>query len=114
MFGTATTGASNDIEKATNLARSMVTTYGMSDRFGMVQLERQGGSQYLGGETSPACSPEAATRIDVDVVEIVKAAKSKADLILRNNEQKLREIAAFLFERESITGEEFMAVLNAK
>lgn len=111
IFGTCTTGASNDIEQATKLARSMVTRYGMSDEFGMVQLETQQ-NQYLGGDMSLACSAETAAEIDREVVEIVRQGKERADSILAANEAKLHELAAYLLERESITGQEFMALLE--
>lgn len=111
IFHTCTTGASNDIEQATKLARSMVSRYGMSEKFGMVQLETQQ-NQYLGGDTALACSTDTATEIDREVVEIVREGKQRADEILANNETKLHELAAFLLERESITGQEFMNALN--
>ena len=112
IFGTCTTGASNDIEKATKLARSMVTKYGMSEQFGMVQMEVQS-NQYLGGDSSLACSAETAAQIDREVVEIVAAAKKRADSILAENAGKLNELSQYLLERESITGEEFMALLES-
>lgn len=111
VFGTCTTGASNDIEQATKLARSMVTRYGMSQEFGMVQMEVQQ-NQYLGGDSALACSAETAARIDAEVVRIVAAAKERADRILAENQDALHRLSAFLLERESITGEEFMAVLE--
>lgn len=111
VFGTCTTGASNDIEQATKLARSMVTRYGMSQEFGMVQMEVQQ-NQYLGGDGALACSAETAARIDAEVVRIVAAAKEQADRILAENQDALHRLSAFLLERESITGEEFMAVLE--
>ena len=111
VFGTCTTGASNDIEQATKLARSMVTQYGMSKRFGMVQMEVQR-NQYLSGDSSLACSEETASCIDHEVIAIVREAKDSADCILVENLGALHELAQYLLERESITGEEFMAVLN--
>ena len=110
-FGSITTGASNDIEQATRLARGMITRYGMSEEFGMVALETIN-NQYLGGDTSLACSNETATKIDAAVVAVVKQAHEKAVGIIRANMNKLDEIAQFLLERETITGEEFMEILN--
>ena len=112
VFGRATTGASNDIEQATKLARAMITRYGMSDEFGMVALETLNG-KYLGGDTSLACSDETAAKIDADVVAVIKAAHEKAIGILADNRQKLDELASYLLEKETITGEEFMKILNA-
>ena len=112
VFGRATTGASNDIEQATKLARAMITRYGMSDEFGMVALETLNG-KYLGGDASLACSDETAAKIDADVVAVIKAAHEKAIGILTDNRQKLDELAAYLLEKETITGEEFMKILNA-
>ncbi len=106
-----TTGASNDIEQATRLARTMVTRYGMSDEFDMVALETLQ-NQYLGGDTSLACSAETAARIDEKVIATVKAAHEKARGILRDNEAKLHELANYLLEKETITGEEFMDILH--
>jgi cell division protease FtsH len=111
VFNTCTTGASNDIEKATKLARAMVTRYGMSSKFDMVALETVN-NQYLGGDTSLACSPETAAKIDEEVSSIVRNAHTKAVQILTDNLGKLHEIARFLLERETITGEEFMAILR--
>ena len=111
VFGSITTGASNDIEKATKLARGMITRYGMSENFGMVALEAVNG-QYLGQDTSLACSPAYAEKIDDQVVALVASARAKADQILRDNEAKLHELAKYLLEKETITGEEFMAILN--
>ena len=111
VFGSITTGASNDIEKATKLARGMITRYGMSENFGMVALETVNG-QYLGQDTSLACSPAYAEKIDDQVVALVASARAKADQILRDNEAKLHELAKYLLEKETITGEEFMAILN--
>ena len=110
-FGSVTTGASNDIEQATRLARGMITRYGMSEEFGMVALETIN-NQYLGGDTSLACSNETATKIDAAVVAVVKQAHEKAVGIIRENMHKLDEIAQFLLEKETITGEEFMEILN--
>lgn len=112
VFGRATTGASNDIEQATKLARAMITRYGMSDEFGMVALETLNG-KYLGGDASLACSDETAAKIDADVVAVIKAAHEKAIGILADNRQKLDELASYLLEKETITGEEFMKILNA-
>ena len=110
-FGSITTGASNDIEQATRLARGMITRFGMSEEFGMVALETIN-NQYLGGDTSLACSNETATKIDAAVVAVVKQAHEKAVGIIRENMHKLDEIAQFLLEKETITGEEFMEILN--
>ena len=110
-FGSVTTGASNDIEQATKLARAMITRYGMSDEFGMVALETVN-NQYLGGDTSLVCSAETQTGIDRLVVELVERQHDKAVQLLNENRQKLDELAAYLYEKETITGEEFMAVLN--
>ena len=112
VFGSVTTGASNDIEQATKLARAMLTRYGMSDEFGMVALETVT-NQYLGGDASLACSPETQAKIDRLVVELVERQHQKALQILRDNRQKLDELARFLHEKETITGEEFMSILNA-
>ncbi|MCD8122831.1 MAG: ATP-dependent zinc metalloprotease FtsH [Clostridiales bacterium] len=111
IFGSITTGASNDIEQATRIARAMVTRYGMSDQFGMVALETVT-NQYLGGDTSLACSQETARLIDEEVIRIVKEQYQKAMDILRNHAAKLNEIAIYLLEKESISGEEFMELLN--
>ncbi len=112
VFGSVTTGASNDIEQATKLARAMLTRYGMSDEFGMVALETVT-NQYLGGDASLACSPETQTKIDRLVVDLVERQHQKALQILRDDRQKLDELARFLHEKETITGEEFMEILNA-
>ena len=112
VFGSVTTGASNDIEQATKLARAMLTRYGMSNEFGMVALETVT-NQYLGGDASLACSPETQTKIDRLVVELVERQHQKALQILRDDRQKLDELARFLHEKETITGEEFMSILNA-
>ncbi|MCI5700066.1 MAG: ATP-dependent zinc metalloprotease FtsH [Lachnospiraceae bacterium] len=111
VFGSITTGASNDIEQATKLARGMVSRYGMSNDFGMVALETVS-NQYLGGDTSLACSEHTSAKIDEQVIKIVKEAREKADEILRENEGKLHELAEYLIEKETITGEEFMDILN--
>lgn len=111
VFGSITTGASNDIEQATKLARGMVSRYGMSNDFGMVALETVT-NQYLGGDTSLACSEHTSSRIDEQVMQVVKDARVKADRILKENEEKLHELAEYLIEKETITGEEFMEILN--
>ena len=111
VFGSVTTGASNDIEQATKLARAMITRYGMSDEFGMVALETVT-NQYLGGDASLACSAETQTRIDQQVVELVQKQHDKAIKILTDNRAKLDQLAAYLYEKETITGEEFMHILN--
>ena len=111
VFGSVTTGASNDIEQATKLARAMLTRYGMSDEFGMVALETVT-NQYLGGDTSLACSPETQARIDQLVVDLVERQHQKAVKILQDDRQKLDELAKFLHEKETITGQEFMQILN--
>ena len=110
-FGSVTTGASNDIEQATKLARAMITRYGMSDDFGMVALETVT-NQYLGGDASLACSADTQTKIDQQVVELVKREHDKAVDILTENREKLDRLAAFLYEKETITGEEFMHILG--
>ena len=110
-FGSVTTGASNDIEQATKLARAMLTRYGMSDEFGMVALETVT-NQYLGGDTSLACSPETQAKIDQLVVDLVERQHQKAVKILQDDRQKLDELAKFLHEKETITGQEFMQILN--
>ena len=111
IFNSITTGASNDIEQATKLARAMVTRYGMSKQFGMVALETVS-NQYLGGDTSMVCAPETAKAVDDEVIEIVKQQYAKAMDILRNHAAKLNELSAYLLERETISGEEFMEILN--
>ena len=111
MFHSITTGASNDIEQATKLARAMVTRYGMSEQFGMVALETVT-NQYLGGDTSLACSPETARAIDEEVIKTVKEQYGKAMEILKEHAGKLNELSAYLLEKETITGEEFMEILN--
>ena len=112
VFGTISTGASNDIEQATKLARAMITRYGMSKGFDMVAMETVS-NQYLGGDTSLACSAETQAEIDRQVVELVKKQHEKATEILTENREKLDELARFLYEKETITGEEFMTILNA-
>ena len=112
IFHSITTGASNDIEKATKLARGMITRYGMGE-FGMVAMETVT-NQYLGGDTALACSPAFSEKIDEQVVALVRQAREKADQILRENEPKLHELAAYLLKQETITGEEFMRILNEK
>ena len=111
VFGSVTTGASNDIEQATKLARAMLTRYGMSDEFGMVALETVT-NQYLGGDTSLACSPETQAKVDRLVVDLVERQHQKAVKILQDDRQKLDELARFLHEKETITGQEFMQILN--
>ena len=111
VFGSVTTGASNDIEQATKLARAMITRYGMSDEFGMVALETVT-NQYLGGDASLACSAETQTKIDQQVVALVQKQHDKAVKILMDNREKLDQLATYLYEKETITGEEFMRILN--
>ena len=111
VFGEITTGASNDIEQATKLARAMITRYGMSEEFDMVALETVS-NQYLGGDASLACGADTQKRIDEKVVELVKAQHAKARELLEDNRRKLDELARFLYEKETITGEEFMEILN--
>ena len=111
MFHSITTGASNDIEQATKLARAMLTRYGMSDEFDMVALETVN-NQYLGGDTSLACSAQTQCEIDQKVVELVKAQHAKAVQILTDNRVKLDELAQYLYQKETITGDEFMEILN--
>lgn len=111
VFGSRSTGASNDIEQATKLARAMITRYGMSEEFDMVAMETVN-NQYLGGDTSMVCSAETQTEIDRHVVELVKKQHEKAATILLENREKLDELAHYLYEKETITGEEFMAILN--
>ena len=111
VFGQVTTGASNDIEQATKLARAMITRYGMSDEFGMVAMETVS-NQYLGGDTSLACSPDTATAIDRQVVDVVRAQHDKAVELLKNNMASLNRVAEFLYREETITGEQFMSLLR--
>ena len=110
IFNSITTGASNDIEQATKLARAMITRYGMNDEFGMVALETVA-NQYLGGDSSLACSPDTATSIDQKVIALVQSQYQKAYRLLSENKMKLHELAKFLYEKETITGEEFMDIL---
>ena len=112
VFGSVTTGASNDIEQATKLARAMITRYGMTCDFDMVAMEVQT-NQYLGGDSSPTCSAETQTKIDEKVVEVVRSEHEKAAGILMENREKLDDLARYLYEKETITGEEFMNILNA-
>ena len=111
VFGSVTTGAANDIEQATKLARAMITRYGMSEDFDMVAMETVT-NQYLGGDTSLACSAETQNKIDAQVVELVRKQHEKALTILKDNRGKLDELASYLYEHETITGEEFMRILN--
>ena len=113
IFNSITTGASNDIEQATKLARAMITRYGMSEKFGMVALETQN-NPYLGGDSSLSCSPETAAEIDDMVVSTVKQGYDTAMQLLSDNKAKLHELAKYLYEKETITGEEFMQILNQK
>ncbi len=110
-FGTVSTGASNDIEQATKLARAMITRYGMSDEFDMVAMETVT-NQYLGGDTSLACSAETQAKIDKKVSDLIRTEHEKAKKILNDNMEKLEEISKYLYEKETITGEEFMGILN--
>ena len=110
-FGQVTTGAPNDIEQATKLARAMITRYGMSEDFDMVALETVQ-NQYLGGDSSLACSPDTQKEVDQKVVELVKAQHEKAKNILEENRDKLDQLAQYLYEKETITGEEFMQILT--
>ena len=112
IFDSASTGASNDIEQATKLARAMITRYGMSKDFDMVALETVT-NEYLGGDASLACSAETQTQIDKQVVALVKQQHEKATKILEENKDKLDELAKYLYEKETITGEEFMSILIA-
>ena len=112
-FGSVTTGAANDIEQATRIARAMVSRYGMSEQFGMVALEAVT-NQYLGGDASLTCSAETAAKIDEEVIALVHDCHEKAMSILRDNENLLRRLADFLYEKETITGEEFMQMLRAE
>ena len=113
VFGQITTGASNDIEQATKLARAMITRYGMTDEFDMVAMETVS-NQYLGGDTSLACSADTQKEIDKKVVETVKTQHEKARRLIAENRNKLDELAGYLYEKETITGSEFMAILNRK
>lgn len=113
VFGTSTNGASNDIEKATRLTRAMITRYGMSDEFGMVAMENVT-NQYLGGDTTLACSPETQARIDKAVSDLIKTQHEKARRLLEEHRKKLDELAKYLYEKETITGEQFMEILERK
>lgn len=113
VFKQITTGASNDIEQATKLARAMITRYGMSNEFDMVALETVN-NQYLGGDASLSCSSDTQKEIDKKVVELVKKQHEKAFNLLANNRDKLDELANYLYDKETITGEEFMNILNGK
>ena len=112
IFHSITTGASNDIEQATKLARGMITRYGMSDDFDMVAMEQMS-NQYLGGDSSLTCSFETQTLIDKKVVDLVRREHEKAYKILEDNIGKLHELAKYLYDHETITGEEFMKILNS-
>lgn len=112
IFDSITTGASNDIEQATRLARAMVTRYGMSDTFGMTALATET-NQYLGGDTTLSCSSETAAKVDQEVINLIKDAQNKATTILKENEDKLHELAKELLQKETMSGDEFMAILNA-
>jgi cell division protease FtsH len=111
IFGSITTGASNDIEQATRLARTMITRYGMSDTFGMVALETVS-NPYLSADSSLNCSEQTAARVDEEVFKLIQSAYDKAAGILKANEEKLHQLAGYLLEKETITGEEFMSILN--
>ena len=111
VFNEITTGASNDIEQATKLARAMITRYGMTEEFDMVAMETVT-NQYLGGDTSLSCSADTQKEIDKKVVELVKRQHEKAKKLLMDNRAKLDELAMYLYEKETITGEEFMKILN--
>lgn len=111
MFHSITSGASNDIEQATKIARSMITRLGMSETFGMTALETVN-NKYLGGDTSLACSDQTATRVDEEVVRLIQQDYEEARRILEENKEKLHELAKFLYERETITGEQFMEIVN--
>ncbi|MBS6511324.1 MAG: cell division protein FtsH, partial [Clostridiales bacterium] len=111
IFGSITTGASNDIEQATKLARAMITRYGMSETFDMTALETVS-NQYLGGDTTLACSAQTAAKVDEEVIALIKEAHHKAYEILSNNQELLHQLAAYLLEKETITGEEFQKILE--
>lgn len=111
IFNIVTSGASNDIEQATKIARAMVTRFGMSEKFGMVALETVN-NPYLGGDASLTCSSETASKVDEEVLNIIKEAHIKASNILKDNIDKLHELSHYLLEKETITGEEFMKILN--
>lgn len=112
VFGSITTGAANDIEQATRLARAMLTRYGMSEEFGMVALETVQ-NQYLGGDASLACSAQTQAEIDQQVMELVAKQHDKVKQLIMADRKKLDELAKFLYEKETITGEEFMEILNS-
>ena len=112
VFGSVTTGASNDIEQATKLARAMITKYGMSKEFDMVAMEVET-NKYLGGDSSLACSAETQTLIDKKVVELIRKQHEKAATIILENRAKLDELSNYLYQKETITGEEFMEILNS-
>ena len=112
-FGQVSTGAVNDIEQATKLARAMITRYGMSEEFGMVAMETIN-NRYLGGDATLACSAATQEQIDKRVVDLVRRQHDKAKALLEGNREKLDELAAYLYEKESITGDEFMRILNRK
>ena len=111
IFGSITTGASNDIEQMTKLARAMITRYGMSDEFGMMALETVG-NQYLGGDASLACAAETAAVVDEKVNQLLKKQYEKAAGLLKSHMEKLHELAKYLYEKETITGDEFMEILD--
>ncbi|MBQ1366951.1 MAG: hypothetical protein IIY45_02520, partial [Firmicutes bacterium] len=111
IFHSITTGASNDIEQATKLARAMVTRFGMTDEFGMVALETVS-NQYLGGDASLACSPDTSTAIDQKVIEVVRTQYERAENLLRSHMKELNALANYLYDHETITGEEFMDLLG--
>ena len=111
IFGSITTGASNDIEQATKIARSMITRYGMSDTFGMMALETVN-NPYLSNDASLTCSGETASKVDAEVKDLIGSAHDKALKILEENKEKLHELAKYLLEKETITGEEFMEILK--
>lgn len=112
VFHACSTGASNDIEQATKIARAMLTQYGMSEEFDMVALENVS-NQYLGGDASLACSPELQAKIDQRVIELVKKQHEKAKQILMDHREKLDQLADYLYERETISGDEFMQILDS-
>ena len=111
VFNTKTTGAANDIERANELARAMIAQYGMSDKFGMAALEKPQ-SRYLDGRNVPNCSEATMTLLDEEIIKVLKDAHEKAEKLLRDNMEALDKIAAFLIEKETITGEQFMSILN--
>ncbi len=113
IFNSITTGASNDIEQATKLARNMITRFGMDDEFGMVAFETVS-NQYLGGDSSLACSPTTSAKIDSMIINVVQTQYNKAEQLLKDNLDKLHELSKYLYEKETITGEEFMEILNAQ